>query len=118
MAITATANFSTRVTLPTGYTNPTLPTISTPADSGAYTVDLAATAANADPVVGAGNVISALETDFEGTYAVNTLKLNAASTITAALTISSIERINDGDDTSQFKSGTEVYRCQVRYTYE
>jgi hypothetical protein len=117
MAITATGNFGANVVLPTGYTNPTLPTISTPADSGIYTVDLAATAANVDPEIGAANVISALETDFEGTYAINTLKLDATLTITAALTITSIKRMNDGDDSSQFEAGTEVYRCNVSYQY-
>ncbi|MHC4728823.1 MAG: hypothetical protein ACYS17_16520 [Planctomycetota bacterium] len=118
MAITSTGAFGSNATLPTGYTNPTLPTISTPADRGVYTVDLAGTAANADPVVGAGNVISALETQFNATHAINVLKLDATATVTAALTITSIVRMNDGDDSSQFESGTEVYRCQVSYIYE
>jgi hypothetical protein len=118
MAITATANFGENVVLPSGYTNPTLPTISSPADNGSYQVDLAATAANADPVVGAGNVIAALETQFEATHAISVLKLDATATITAALTITSIRRMNDGDDSSQFESGTEVYRCNVSYSYE
>lgn len=117
MAITATASYGRNVTLPTGYTNPT-PVSVTAADRGTYTVDLAATAANADPVVGAGNVISAAETDFESTYAINTLKLDATATITAALTIQSVTRLNDGDDSSVFESGTEVYRLVITYEYE
>jgi hypothetical protein len=117
MAITATGNFGANVVLPTGYTNPTLPTISTAADSGTYSVDLLATAANVDPEVGALNVLTALEADFEGAQATR-LHLNAAATVTAAVTITAIKRMNDGDDTSQFKSGTEQYRCNVSYTYE
>ena len=118
MAITATGAFGPNVTLPTGYTNPTLPTISTPADSGTYLVDLAASAANADPAVGAANVLAALETEFETVQAITTLKLDATLTITGALTITAIKRVNDGDATSTFKSGTEVYRCNVSYLYE
>lgn len=118
MAITSAANFSTNVTLPSGYTNPTLTPIATPADNGSFEVDLAtAGIANADPVVGAGALITALESYFDATYAVNTLKLDALATITANLTVQRITRLNDGDDTSIFQTGTEQYRMLVKYEY-
>lgn len=118
MAITATGNYGENVVLPTSYTNPSLPAIAAAADSGTYIVDLAATAANVDTPTGALNVITALETDFEATYAVSTLKIDATLTVAANLTITAIKRMNDGDDISQFKAGTEVYRCNVAYSYE
>jgi hypothetical protein len=116
MAITATAAYGPNVTLPTGYTNPTLTPISSPVQ-GTYQVDTLATAANADPTIGAANVLAALETQFEGTYAISTLNMDATLTVTANLTVTSINRINDGDDTSKFKSGTEQYRCVIAYDF-
>ena len=117
MAITATAKYGPNVTLPTGYTNPTLTPIVSPVIGIPYQVDTLGTAANADPVVGAANVLAALQTQFETTYAIATLNMDATLTVTANLTVTSIERINDGDDTSIFQTGTEQYRCVISYEF-
>jgi hypothetical protein len=116
MAITATVNFGPNVALPTGYTNPTLTPISSPVQ-GTYQVDTLATAANAVAATGAANVLAAIKTQFEGTYAISTLNMDATLTVTANLTINSIVRMNDGDDTSKFLAGTEQYRCVISYDF-
>jgi hypothetical protein len=114
MAITATAKYSNSITLPGGYTNPTLPSI-TPVQDGEYTVDIpVAGVEDADPVVGAGNLVTSVETDFTGTQA-TTLNLDATATIQVNLTIESIVRMSDGDDSSQFETGTFIYRVYITY---
>lgn len=120
MAITATATIlETACELPTGYTVPTLPSITKDAD-GIYTVDLSITNADAaSATTGLGNVISASETDFETTQA-TALGLNSALTINANLTILKVERVNKQGTANGgiFITGTEVFRTTVRYEYE
>jgi hypothetical protein len=114
MAVTADAKYNNAITLPVGYTNPTLPSI-TPVQNGAYTVDIAAASVqDADPVVGAGNLISEIESNFEGAQTA-ALNLDTTATIQVNITINSIIRMSSGDDTSQFETGTLIYRTSVTY---
>jgi hypothetical protein len=114
MAITATAKYKNGITLPVGYTNPTLPSI-TPIQTGAYTVDVtAASVQDASNVTCAGNIVTAIETDFTANQ-VGILNLDTAATIQVNLTIATIERISDGDDTGQFTTGVLVYRMNITY---
>jgi hypothetical protein len=80
-------------------------------------VDTLGTAANVVAATGATNVLAAIKAQFEGTYAIATLNMDATLTVTANLTIISIDRLNDGDDTSQFLAGTEQYRCVISYEF-
>jgi len=122
MAITATATVldSTVPTgLPSGYTKPTLPAITTEAE-GSYTTNVAITESDpANATTGLNNVLAALETHFEGTQSV-AIGLNAALTINVNLTVRSITRSNtqSTDNGGIFITGTEVYACIVEYEYE
>ena len=114
MAITATARYKNGITLPVGYTNPTLPSI-TPVQTGAYTVDVTvASVQDASDVICAGNIVAAVQTDFTATQ-VGILNLDTTATIQVNLTISTITRMDDGDDTGQFETGVLVYRMAITY---
>lgn len=114
MAITATAKYKNGIPLPVGYENPTLPSI-TPVQNGVYTVDITvASVQNASDVTCAGNIVTAAQTDFTATQA-GILNLDATATIQVNMTINSIERISDGDDTNKFTTGVFVYRLGITY---
>jgi len=118
--IPATANVSGATTppnsgLPSGYTPPTLPSIVKEA-GGTYVTDVAITEATpSDPIATINNILTALQTHFEGTYAID-IGLDASRTIDATLTVNSIQRTNTAS--SIFLEGTEVFRCGVVYQYE
>lgn len=117
MAITATANYAASVDIPDTYTNPTLPTLANKVLAGeTFITDLAGTLADPTPATTAANIVSAVETFFETDYAINTLKQDATATITAALSIKTVQRVNDA--ATLFESGTEVYRVTVSYNFE
>lgn len=115
MAITPTCNFGPNVTLPGGFINPTLPAITAVETGSQANHDELGTAANANPVTGASNLITLMETYLGGLF-VTEKELAAAGTFNINATITSIIRINDGDDVSKFQTGTEQYR--MSFTYE
>jgi len=115
MAITSTAAFGNNPKQPTGFVNPTLPTIALPINGG-YSVDIAQTR-NASATTGATDMLTAIQADFNTTQAA-TLHLDATQTVTAALTVQTVEAINTGDDTSVYLTGTSIYRCLISYKYE
>ena len=109
MAITATATIgASAASLPTGYTPPTLPTITVQATES-YTVDLAVTLADAASApTGIANILAALVTDFTTTQAPR-LGLDATATIAANVTAVTVTRVNTND--SIFITGVEKFRC-------
>ena len=122
MAITATATVLDS-TVPTGlpdpYTKPTLPSITVEAE-GQYTTNIAITEADAaSATTGINNVLAAIETHFEGTFA-SSIGLDATQTINANLTVRKITRSNTQStaDGGIFITGTEVFTCVVQYEYE
>jgi len=116
MAITSTGTIATSAaSLPTGYTPPTLPDLGATVESTLYSTDVAISEADAVPATGVANIIAAVKTHFDGTYAAATLKLDVLLTINANLTLRKVIRTNTG--TSIFTAGTEVYRCTVYCEY-
>lgn len=100
---------------PDGYTPPTLTPI-TNAEAAEFETDIAITEADAgDATTGLNNVMAAIKTFFDGTYAAGTLKLDLALTITANLLVTKITRTNTAS--SIFLTGTEVFRCTVNVDY-
>jgi hypothetical protein len=120
MAIVATASILTSAAeLPSGYTPPTLPTLTVDED-GDYEVDLSISNADpADPNIGLNNVLGAAKTDFEGFQATKR-GLDATKTINVNLLIRSVVRTNtqSPEDGGIFITGTEVYRCKIYFAYE
>jgi hypothetical protein len=115
MAISSTATYGDNVPTPTGFVNPTLTPLPEVDAEDSYTVDLAQTR-NAVATTGATNFLAAVEADFDTAQATR-LGLDAATTINANLTIKTFKALNDGDDTSAFLTGTDVYRILVNYEY-
>lgn len=117
-AVAALAKYNeNQVDLPAGYTNPS-PSSITPVDGGSYTVDIpVAGVEDADPIVGAGQLITALQTDFNTVQAV-ALKLDALATVDVRMTVQRVIRLSDGDDSSVFQTGTLVFRCSINYEYQ
>lgn len=100
--------------LPDDYTPPVLTAIS--GETAEFTTDIAISNADAaDAETGLGNVLTAVKTYFDGTYAAGTLKLDLTATINANLLVTKIERTNTAE--SIFLTGTEVFRCTVKVRY-
>lgn len=116
MAIMATAKLGENADFPTtAFVNPTLPPISDPRKGG-YTVDIAQ-ARNATENAATTALLTAIEADFEGAQATH-LKIDATLSTIAALIVQTTNALNDGDDTSIYLTGSDVWRCRVTFEYE
>lgn len=116
MAITSNTSIKTGATaLPDGYSPPALTPLSN-AEDAEFTTDIAISNAHASNAeTGLTQVLAAVESFFESDFAVNTLKLDVAKTIAANLLVTRIRRVNTA--ASIFLTGTEVFRCTVKVTY-
>ncbi len=115
MAVTATAAFGENADLPTTpFVNPTLPDITVPR-TGGYKVDIPQVR-NSNENVAATVLLTEIQLDFVNNQA-DFFLLDSALTITAALTIQTTEALNNGDDVSIYKDGTDVWRCRVTFEY-
>ena len=117
MALTQNTNYlAGNVSLPTGYTNPTLPDLpaGTVEKSGFTTTIAAASVDNADPVVGAGNLITEVESHITTSFVPDVLGLDVTKTINMNSQIIKAIRGNSG---ALFETGTEEYTVTVHVEY-
>jgi hypothetical protein len=121
MAVTLTTAYLVgAVTLPAGYTNPTLPQLpaGTQESSGfggtsSPVLLPAATIDNVDPIVGAGNMITDIETYITGTFIPDVLGLDTTKTINMNVTVIKEFRSPIAD----FTTGTAQYDIQTSILY-
>lgn len=115
MAIISVATYGDNVTTPDGYANPVLTPLPEVDAQDSYEVDLSQTR-NATASTGADNFLAAVEADFNTTQATR-LGLDSTAAIAGNLTIVTFKALNDGDDESAFKTGSDVYRVLINYKY-
>ncbi len=117
MAITVSTNYyQGSVTLPTGYINPTNPSLPAgeQSSSGFVTDILASLVDNSDPIIGAGNLVAQVTAYFNATFAPDVLGLDAAKIIDVNISITKAVREKDSPI---FQTGTDKYIVQTDIKY-